>query len=106
MLPWMSGIGLTPYAAVQATAFDLPAYAESVVSGANIFALAYAAKTVTATRSEFGLRGDRSHAVAMRFDAARPRRLGARLQHEPQCRGDVPDAAGSILHRQRRGTVA
>ena len=63
MLPWMSGIGLTPYAAVQATAFDLPAYAESVVSGANTFALAYAAKAVTATRSEFGLRGDRSHAV-------------------------------------------
>ena len=50
------GIGITPYAAVQFTTFDLPAYAESVVSGANTFALAYGAKTVTATRSELGLR--------------------------------------------------
>jgi len=36
--PWMNGIGITPYAAVQVTAFDLPAYAESVVSGADTFA--------------------------------------------------------------------
>jgi uncharacterized protein with beta-barrel porin domain len=59
----MGGIGLTPYAAAQAIAFDLPAYAESVLSGANTFALAYAAKTVTATRSELGLRSDKSYAV-------------------------------------------
>jgi uncharacterized protein with beta-barrel porin domain len=63
VLPWMGGIGLTPYAAAQVIAFDLPAYAESVVSGANTFALAYAAKTVTATRSELGLRSDKSYAV-------------------------------------------
>ncbi|MDB5676851.1 MAG: hypothetical protein JWM65_3833, partial [Sphingomonas bacterium] len=60
VLPWIGGIGLTPYAAAQVTAFDLPAYAESVVSGANTFALAYTAKTVTATRSELGLRSDKS----------------------------------------------
>jgi hypothetical protein len=48
VLPWMGGIGLTPYAAAQAIAFDPPAYAESVVSGANTFALTYTAKTVTA----------------------------------------------------------
>jgi uncharacterized protein with beta-barrel porin domain len=60
---WMGGIGLTPYAAAQAINFDLPAYAESVLSGANTFALAYAAKSVTATRSELGLRSDKSFAV-------------------------------------------
>ena len=76
--PWISGIGITPYAAVQVTAFDLPAYAESVVSGADTFALAYAAKTVTATRSELGLRTDKSCGDGgCDPDAARARRLGA-----------------------------
>jgi T5SS/PEP-CTERM-associated repeat protein/autotransporter-associated beta strand protein len=58
-----SWAGLTPYAAVQFTTFDLPAYAEQVVSGANTFALNYASKSVTATRSELGLRTDKSFAV-------------------------------------------
>ena len=61
--PWMGGIGLTPYAAAQVTNFDLPAYAESVVSGAHTFALTYGAKNVTATRSELGLRSDKSFIV-------------------------------------------
>ena len=61
--PWIGGIGITPYAAGQFTTFDLPAYAEQVVSGANTFALAYAAKSVTATRSELGLRADKSFAM-------------------------------------------
>ena len=56
-------IGLTPYAAGQFTTFELPAYAETVVSGANTFALAYGAKTVTASRSELGLRTDKSFAM-------------------------------------------
>jgi uncharacterized protein with beta-barrel porin domain len=59
--PWMSG--LTPYAAGQFTTFELPAYAESVVSGANTFALGYTAKNVTASRSELGLRSDASFAM-------------------------------------------
>ncbi len=58
--PSAGGVGLTPYAAGQFTTFALPAYAESAVLGANTFALAYAAKTVTATRSELGFRADRS----------------------------------------------
>ena len=58
--PWM---GITPYAAGQFTTFDLPAYAEQVMSGANSFALAYGAKSVTATRSELGLRSDKSFVV-------------------------------------------
>jgi autotransporter-associated beta strand protein len=60
---WLGGIGLTPYAAAQAINFDLPAYAEASLSGANTFALTYAAKSVTATRSELGLRSDKSFAV-------------------------------------------
>lgn len=60
--PWTGGIGLTPYAAGQFTTFDLPAYAESVVSGGGAFALAYGAKSVTDTRSELGLRSDKSFA--------------------------------------------
>lgn len=61
--PWMNGIGITPYAAGQFTTFELPAYAEGVVSGANAFALAYASNSVTATRGELGLRTDKSFAM-------------------------------------------
>jgi T5SS/PEP-CTERM-associated repeat protein len=60
--PWM-GIGVTPYAAGQFTTFDLPAYAEQALVGANTFALAYGSKSVTASRSELGLRGDKSFAM-------------------------------------------
>jgi autotransporter-associated beta strand protein len=60
---WIGGVGITPYAAAQFTTFELPAYAESVISGANTFALAYAAKSVTDTRSELGIRGDKSFAM-------------------------------------------
>jgi autotransporter-associated beta strand protein len=55
--PWM---GVTPYAAAQFTTFDLPAYAEQALVGANTFALAYGSKSVTATRSEVGLRTDKA----------------------------------------------
>jgi uncharacterized protein with beta-barrel porin domain len=60
--PWMA-MGVTPYAAAQFTTFDLPAYAEQAIAGANTFALAYAAKDVTASRSELGLRTDKSWAM-------------------------------------------
>ncbi|MBO4221118.1 autotransporter domain-containing protein [Bradyrhizobium neotropicale] len=58
--PWLA---LTPYAAAQVTTFDLPNYAEAVVSGANTFALNYTAKSVTDTRTELGVRADKSFAV-------------------------------------------
>jgi T5SS/PEP-CTERM-associated repeat protein len=63
--PWMGGIGIgiTPYAAGQFTTFDLPAYAEQAVTGVNTFALAYASRSVTDTRSELGLRSDKSYAM-------------------------------------------
>jgi uncharacterized protein with beta-barrel porin domain len=59
--PWVAGV--TPYAAAQFTTFDLPGYAETVVSGANNFALCYGAKDVTASRGELGLRSDKSLAM-------------------------------------------
>jgi outer membrane autotransporter protein len=62
VMPW-TGIGLTPYAAGQFTTLDLPAYAEQALSSSNTFALAYGAKAVTASRSEFGLRSDKSFAM-------------------------------------------
>ncbi|MCA6120409.1 autotransporter domain-containing protein [Bradyrhizobium sp. WSM 1704] len=58
--PW---IGLTPYAAAQFTTFDLPSYAETVISGGGAFALGYAARSVTDSRSELGLRTDKSFAM-------------------------------------------
>ncbi|WP_456717138.1 autotransporter domain-containing protein [Bradyrhizobium sp. USDA 4353] len=58
-----AGIGLTPYAAGQFTTFDLPAYAEQAVAGANTFALAYGSRSVTAPRSELGLRTDKAFAM-------------------------------------------
>ncbi|MGY0570355.1 autotransporter outer membrane beta-barrel domain-containing protein [Bradyrhizobium sp. RDM12] len=58
--PW---IGLTSYAALQATMFSLPSYSEFAVVGNNALALNYAAKDVTSTRTELGVRADRSFAT-------------------------------------------
>ena len=61
--PWIGGLGITPYAAGQFTTFDLPAYAEQALVGANTFALAYGSRSVTDSRSELGLRTDKSFAA-------------------------------------------
>jgi uncharacterized protein with beta-barrel porin domain len=58
--PWM---GITPYAAGQFTSWHLPAYAEQVLAGGGNFALNYAARDVTASRSELGVRLDKSYAM-------------------------------------------
>lgn len=58
--PWL---GITPYAAAQATTFYLPGYGEQSLAGTNTFALNYAGKDVTATRGELGLRADKSYAL-------------------------------------------
>jgi outer membrane autotransporter protein len=56
--------GLTPYAAAQFSSLNLPAYAEQSVGGAaSTFGLDYASKTTTDTRSELGLRTDKSFTV-------------------------------------------
>jgi autotransporter-associated beta strand protein len=60
MTPWM---GVTPYAAGQFTTYSLPAYAEQALVGTNAFALNYTAKDVTASRTELGVRTDRSFAM-------------------------------------------
>ncbi|MGX1324329.1 autotransporter-associated beta strand protein [Bradyrhizobium sp. USDA 377] len=56
-------IGITPYAAAQVTNFNLPNYAETSLNGGGLFALNYAAQSLTDTRSELGLRTDKSYAV-------------------------------------------
>jgi uncharacterized protein with beta-barrel porin domain len=56
-------MGITPYAAVQVISFNLPSYAEQSLTGGGLFALNYAAQTTTDTRTELGLRGDKSFAV-------------------------------------------
>src|SRR3982074_2534059 len=61
--PWIGGMGLTPYAAAQLTTFDLPAYAESAAGGTNALALAHGSERGTDTRSELGLRTDKSFAM-------------------------------------------
>ncbi len=58
-----AGVGITPYAAAQFTTFDLPAYAEQAIVGTPNFALAYGSQSVTDTRSELGVRSDKSFAL-------------------------------------------
>jgi autotransporter-associated beta strand protein len=60
LTPWM---GVTPYAAGQFTTYSLPAYAEQALAGSGAFALSYAAKDVTASRTELGVRTDKSFAM-------------------------------------------
>jgi autotransporter-associated beta strand protein len=102
--PWVGGLGLTSYAAAQVTTFDLPAYAEGVLSGANTFALSYAAKSVTDTRSELGLRTDKSWALtdailtlrgraAWAHDFSPDRSIGATFQTLPGASFVVDGAA-------------
>jgi uncharacterized protein with beta-barrel porin domain len=92
--PWIGGFGITPYAAGQFITFDLPAYAEQAVTGANTFALAYGSRSVTDTRSELGLRSDKSFAmpdgiftlrvrVAWAHDFNPDRTIGATFQTLP-----------------------
>jgi uncharacterized protein with beta-barrel porin domain len=88
------GFGITPYAAGQFTTFDLPAYAEQAITGSNLFALAYGSKSVTDTRSELGLRSDKSFAasggvltlrgrLAWAHDFNPDRAIGATFQNLP-----------------------
>jgi outer membrane autotransporter protein len=56
--------GVTPYAAVQVQSVSTPAYGEAAVTGANTFALNYAAETTTDTRTELGAWVDTRHALS------------------------------------------
>ncbi len=57
-------IGVTPYAALQATSFHRPSYGESATSGSSQFALSYGSQTTTNLRTELGTRLDKSFLVA------------------------------------------
>jgi uncharacterized protein with beta-barrel porin domain len=103
--PWM-GVGVTPYAAGQFTTFNLPAYAEQAVVGSNNFALAYGARSVTAPRSELGIRTDKSWAftdtivtlrgrMAWAHDYSTDRNIGATFQTLPGASFVVNGAAQS-----------
>ncbi|MGB3041687.1 MAG: autotransporter domain-containing protein, partial [Xanthobacteraceae bacterium] len=52
--------GVTPYAAAQTISYRMPSYLEQGNGMADSFALGYAGRDVTATRSELGLRLDRT----------------------------------------------
>jgi uncharacterized protein with beta-barrel porin domain len=56
-------VGITPYVAAQAISFHLPGYGETAIVGTPQFALNYNAQTTTATRTELGLRTDKSYAL-------------------------------------------
>lgn len=56
-------VGITPYAAAQVTNFNLPNYSEVSLNGGGLFALNYASQSLTDTRSELGLRTDKSYAM-------------------------------------------
>jgi uncharacterized protein with beta-barrel porin domain len=50
--------GITPYGAVQLVSLDLPGHTARAKSGSNAFALTYAGRTDTETRTELGARFD------------------------------------------------
>jgi autotransporter-associated beta strand protein len=89
-------VGITPYAAAQAISFRLPPYAEQAVVGTPQFALNYAGQTTTATRSELGLRTDKSYAMQ---DAMLTLRGRAAWAHDYN-----PDRAVTALFQALPGT--
>jgi outer membrane autotransporter protein len=56
-------VGVTPYAALQAQAFQMPSYSETALTGSSSFALTYNSQTATDTRSEIGSWFDKAFAV-------------------------------------------
>ena len=53
-------VGVTPYGAAQVTSIRTPGYSETGFLGAAPFALSYASRTTTATRTELGFWFDHS----------------------------------------------
>jgi uncharacterized protein with beta-barrel porin domain len=68
--------GVTPYAAAQVQDFFTPSYGETAVSGSNVFALSYGARSTVATRTELGawfdkmMALDQGNALSLRRRAA------------------------------------
>lgn len=84
------GIGVTPHAAAQALSYSAPGYGETVVSGANDYALDIAARDTTQTRAEAGIWID--HATHL-DDAVLSLRSRLAWVHE---RMDAPTVAASF----------
>jgi len=102
--PWM---GVTPYAAGQFTTYSLPAYAEQVLSGAGTFALNYAAKDVTASRTELGVRTDKSFAIQNGILTLRGRLAWAHdFNTDRNVTALFQTLPGRVLCGQRRGAGA
>ena len=95
-------LGVTPYAAAQVTSFGLPAYAESVISGAGTFALAYGSRSVTDTRSELGLRTDKSYAMPNALLTLRSRVAWSHNYNPDRSIAATSDPPWRVLCRQRR----
>ncbi|HWL06426.1 MAG TPA: S8 family serine peptidase [Xanthobacteraceae bacterium] len=72
--------GVTPYGAVQVTGLGLPAHGEQATTGVGTFALAYASRTETQTRTELGARFD--HFMPLANDAALTLRGRAAWAHD------------------------
>ncbi len=94
---------LTPYAALQVQNLRTPSYAETDLNGGG-FALAYAGRSATDTRSELGARLD--HRILLDNKAVLALRVRAAWAHHWVSDRDavrhVPGAAGRELHRQWR----
>ena len=103
-------MGLTPYGAAQFTTFDLPAYAENALVGSNAFALSYGARSVTDTRSELGLRADKSFVLTDAILTLRSRAAWAhdfnpdRAPPPPsrRCRAHLSSSTARHKHTTRR----
>ena len=94
--PWvMASRPMPPASSPPSTCRPMPS---SVVSGANTFALAYGAKSVTASRSELGLRTDKSFAMQDAILTLRGRAAWAHdFNTDRSVAGDLPDAARRIF---------
>jgi autotransporter-associated beta strand protein len=90
-------VGITPYAAAQVISFRLPSYAEQAIVGTPQFALNYASQTTTATRTELGLRTDKSYALQ---DAMLTLRGRAAWAHDYN-----PDRSVTALFQSLPGTT-
>jgi hypothetical protein len=100
--PWIGGVGLTPYAAAQVTAFELPSYAETANGGTGTFALAYNGKTTTATRTELGVRSDKSFPMNDTMLTLRGRAAWAHDFDTDRSIAATLVAARREFHRERR----
>jgi uncharacterized protein with beta-barrel porin domain len=59
-----SGLGVTPYAALEAIGYSAPAYGETMAVGAGTLGLSFAARSTSSLRTELGARFDAKAALA------------------------------------------